>query len=287
LQVKDSSEIVKYTFQVSNAKDFSNIIREADTAANHYKLIEKLDKGDYYWRVSGTTSDGKKTSFSDAGKFTVHEQLEINLLNPPDNYNAEIDSMISFQWQKLPYRGKFILDISDNPDFTNKVHSVTTSNYAESHKFSSEGKFYWRVISLGEDDTILAKSKIKHFKIEDVQDVVPIFPNKNNKVDMSFSDSLTFKWENNPKVDQFEVKLYQHKKGKKELVISHKTKSNSYKLRDLLKLDEGNFSWTLQGFFREDENLQPGKKMEIPFKIYLSDKKKSPEVETPKKMYVE
>ena len=287
LQVKDSPEIVKYTFQVSDSKGFVRIIHEETTNTNQIKLKDKFEKGDYYWRVSGITRDGKKTAYSDAGKFTIQELQEMELISPNDRHIAELDSTISFQWKKLPCKCKFVLDVSDTPDFAQKKYSTTTNSYVQSHKFTSEGKYFWRVTALAEDDSVVVKSQTKSFVIETIKDVEPIYPASNNRVDMSFSDSITFKWEKNPKVEQFEFEFFHEIQGQRELVARNKTKANSYTFRDLTKLDEGKFYWTLRGYFSRDGKLQPGKKLEVPFRIFLSDKKEPPKIETPKKMYVE
>lgn len=287
LQVKDSPEIVKYTFQVSDSKGFTRIIHEEVTNTNQIKLKEKFEKGDYYWRVSGVTRDGKKTAYSEAGKFSIQELQEMELISPSDRLTADQDSIISFQWKKLPCKCKFVLDVSDSSDFAQKIYSTNTSSYAQSHKFSSEGKYFWRVTALGEDDSVVVKSQTKSFVIETIKEVEPIYPSEGAKVDMSFSDSISFRWEKNPKVEQFEFELFQEKGGERVLVARYKGKAFSYTFRDLTKLDEGKFYWTLQGLFSRDGKIQPGKKKEIPFRIFLSDKKEPPKIETPKKMYVE
>lgn len=199
LQVKDSPEITGYTFQISDSKDFSKIIKEETTPINNYKLTAKLEEGEYYWRASGITRDGKRTQYSNAGKFRIKEQKEI----------------------------------------------------------------------------------------VEVPDVLPISPAKNSSVDMSDLDVLSFKWELNPKIEEFEFELYQDKKGKDELIVKQKVKGNSYILRDLSKLDVGKFHWTIRGYAGQDGSLKPGAKAEIPFKILLSEKTEVPEIETSKKIYVE
>ncbi|HNK57298.1 MAG TPA: hypothetical protein PLL86_13855, partial [Leptospiraceae bacterium] len=68
----------------------------------------------------------------------------------------------------------------------------------------------------------------------------------------------------------------------KTLIAKSKTKNSSYQIKDLSKLDEGNFIWTLQDLSKDKSN-----KVVIPFKIYLSEKPKVPEIRTPKKFYVE
>ncbi len=211
----------------------------------------------------------------------------MELISPNDKHIAELDSTISFQWKKLPCKCKFVLDVSDTPDFAQKKYSTNTNSYVQSHKFTSEGKYFWRVTALGEDDSVVVKSQTKSFVIETIKDVEPIYPASNNRVDMSFSDSITFKWEKNPKVEQFEFEFFHEIQGQRELVARNKTKANSYTFRDLTRLDEGKFYWTLRGYFSRDGKLQPGKKLEVPFRIFLSDKKEPPKIETPKKMYVE
>ena len=103
---------------------------------------------------------------------------------------------------------------------------------------------------------------------------------------MAHQNFLQFKWENNPKIENFLFEFYRVKSGTKTLITKSKTKNNSFVFKDLTKLDEGSFLWTLEETSNEEDSPQ-GKKVSIPFTIYLSEKPGAPTIKTRQKMYVE
>ena len=123
--------------------------------------------------------------------------------------------------------------------------------------------------------------------MEDVRELIPIYPTKNQTVDMSPIDSLIFSWENNPKVDSYIFEFYKGNSYQQTLLVKAKIKNNTFLFKDLTQLDEGEFLWTLQEVFEREGNTQLGKKVIIPFSIYLSKKLSKPNIKTPEKIYVE
>lgn len=285
-QVKDSPEIAKYVLEISSDSKFTNIIKEETSNTNQIKVNSKLEKGDYYWRVHGKTEDGKKTPPSATGKFSLKDNQPIELLSPGNNASLELNkNPIFFQWKRITYKAKFLFEISDSSDFTKKIHSAKTDDYSQSFSITQEGKYYWRVLSLGEDDAVLAKSPTHVFQTYEKVELIPIYPSKNEKVDMTPLNSINFKWEKNPNATSFLFELYREKSGSKKLITKAKV-NNAYNFtfRDLKKLDEGNFLWTLQ---ESTEGEEKGEKISVPFKIFLSTKPEAPKIKTPEKMYVE
>lgn len=89
--------------------------------------------------------------------------------------------------------------------------------------------------------------------MEDVRELIPIYPTKNQPVDMSPIDSLTFSWENNPKVDSYIFEFYKGNSYQQTLLVKAKTKNNTFLFKDLAQLDEGEFLWSLQEVFEREE----------------------------------
>jgi len=285
-QVKDSPELTNYQFQISSDPNFTKIITEESSTTNQVKIVRKLEVGTYYWRALGKTNDGRQTPYSETGKFSIRENQVVELLTPKNNSEIDIkENPIFFQWKRLPYKSKFILEISTAEDFSKNLQSIKTEEYSASVKLPKEATYFWRITSLGEDDSVYSKSAAFSFQLEEVKELTPIYPLKNARVDMAHQNSLQFKWENNPKVENYLFELYRTKAGAKTLIAKSKTKNNSFVFKDLSKLDEGAFLWTLE---ESDENeAETGKKVSIPFTIYLSEKPGTPTIKTPKKMYVE
>jgi hypothetical protein len=251
-------------------------------------MTKKLELGNYFWRVIGISSGGIKSPVSESRKFSILENQVLELLAPSNSANLDMkDNPISFRWKRPSYKSSFLFEVSSKADFSEKMQSIKTEEFSQSYSLPREGKFYWRVSSLGQDDAVLSKSATYSLQIESEQELTPIFPSKNESVDMTPLDALKFKWEKNDKTNRYIFELYRTNSGNKTLIVKAKTKNSSYLLKDLSKLDEGNFIWTLQESSESEGETHKSKKISIPFKIYLSSKPGSPEIKTPKKMYVE
>lgn len=281
LQVKDYSELTKYNFQLSNTNSFSNLILDETAANNQLKISQKLELGTYYWRVTGITQDGKKTPYSETRKFAVVENQPIELISPKSGSVLNLkENPVSFRWKKVPIKATYLIEVSTLSNFSNILHSEKKEEPSDSVEFTKEGQYYWRVTAIAEDGSIISKSNSFSFKVEEPVELKAIFPVKNEKVDMSPLDSIVFKWEKNKKGTEYQFELYSEDKT---LISKAKTRNSYYQFKDLRKLDEGNFVWTLQDLSDKGKSA----KIRIPFKIYLSNKPTAPEVKTPKKFYVE
>ncbi len=286
-QVKDTTEVTTYTFQVSSQSNFKNLIIEQKSNSNQIKLKRNLEIGKYYWRAIGYTKDGRKTSYSEIRNFSIKENQVLVLLAPKNNSTLDIKkNPVTLQWKKSPYKTNFLVEVSNSIEFSNIIQSVDTEEYSWSHSFSKEGIYFWRV-SILEGETILSRSEVFSFIMEDVRELIPIYPTKNQTVDMSPIDSLIFSWENNPKVDSYIFEFYKGNSYQQTLLVKAKIKNNTFLFKDLTQLDEGEFLWTLQEVFEREGNTQLGKKVIIPFSIYLSKKLSKPNIKTPEKIYVE
>jgi len=287
-QSKDASEISKYNFQVSSNPDFTKIVLDETHDVNQLTLKKNLDIGEYYWRVIGITPSGQKTPTSEVRNFSVKENQNLELVSPANNSSLDLkNNPISFRCKKPNYKSKFLFEVSKDSEFKEIIHTTKTDEVSSSFSLPDEGKYFWRVSSLAEDETIIAKSSMYSFQIESFEELTAIFPTRNERVDMTPIDSIKFKWEKNSKITQYLFELYRDLGGKKTLLVKAKTKNSSYLLKDLSKLDEGNFTWTLQDSSLSDDDSPKKKKISIPFKIYLSAKPGKPEIKTQKKMYVE
>lgn len=287
-QVKDSPELTRYIFQISGSSNFSKILLEETSESNQFHLTKKMELGEYFVRVIGVTSDGRKSAFSEPRNFSVKENQALELLSPANNSSLDVkENPINFRWKRPSYKANFLFEISANSNFNEKIHSAKTEEFSVSYSLPKTGKFYWRVSAIGEDESVLSKSAAFSFQVEEMEELTVIYPQRNERIDMSFLDTLKFKWEKSSKASHYFFELFREKGGSKTLIAKAKTKNSSYIFKDLSKLDEGNFIWTLQESLQNEDENQKGKKINTPFKIYLSNKPGSPLIKTPKKMYVE
>ena len=129
------------------------------------------------------------------------------------------------------------------------------SNAATINDFEP-GVYYWKVVLLDEDGTLILDSKSRSITIKESLEMPDIISPKNGyAINMSNKDELSLLWKQVVGADFYRLNLYRVKNGRKYRVAYSEQKGNSYKITDLRKLDTGNFHWTLQAFESKDNAI--------------------------------
>jgi len=285
-QWKDNPEIKEYLYQISQTKKFDSILYELKTGVNQIKPNIKLNAGNYFWRVKAINKENKSSEFSDINSFEIKELEKIELISPSDknSFNLEKES-ITFSWKKNDFSSNFIFEISSDQTFQKKIVTSKINTNSYTYKFTSEGDYYWRIVLLSDDGSELLNSPVYSITIENNKDPNLISPKENERIDMSNADELIFKWEKIQNADSYILEITDNSGN----LISKipKLSLNQYIFKDLNKLEEGNFKWSIQAVFRKNDNEIFSQKKSGNFKIYLSEKPIVPMVKEQKKFYVE
>ena len=285
-QWKDNPEIKEYLYQISQSKKFESILYELKTGVNQVKPIIKLNPGNYFWRVMATNKDNKTSEFSDINSFEIKELDKLELMFPQDknSFNLEKDS-ITFSWKKNDFSSNFIFEISPDQTFQKKILTTKINTNSYNYKFTSEGDYFWRVALLSDDGSELLNSPIYSVTIENNKDPNLISPKENERIDMSYADELIFKWDKIQNADSYLLEITDNSGNL--ITKTSKLNNNQFIFKDLTKLEEGNFKWSIQAVYRKNDNELFSQKKVGNFKIYLSDKPIIPMVKEQKKFYVE
>jgi hypothetical protein len=285
-QWKDNPEIKEYLYQISQSKKFDSILYELKTAANQVKPNIKLNPGNYFWRVKATNKENKSSEFSEINSFEIKELEKLELIFPSDknSFNLEKDS-IMFSWKKNDFSSNFIFEIASDQTFQKKIVTSKINSNSYTYKFTSEGDYYWRVVLHSDDGSELLNSPVYSITIENNKDPNLISPRENERIDMSNADELIFKWEKIQNADSYILEILDNSGNL--ITKIPKLSSNQFIFKDLSKLEEGNFKWSIQAVYRKNENELFSQKKVGNFKIYLSDKPIIPMVKDQKKFYVE
>ncbi|NUM42519.1 MAG: hypothetical protein HUU45_12905 [Leptospiraceae bacterium] len=293
---QDNPEFKRFKIQISTDPDFKNIAYSDTSSQNFVTVTKSLGQGNYFWRIKGISSDGKETEFSSLRTFSVTENEKLELLNPNDR--AEFDFSegiegIQFSWKRADQAGSFLVEISNSKEFHKILDSRTTMGYSLFYNFNKSGEYYWRV-KLVEDKTDLLISAPRNIKIlEKISDPVPISPKNHDIIDMAHKDSITFSWEKMDRAKSYTIEVFQTSQNGKRIILTDDTNSTNYTLRNLSKLDEGKFSWTLNAnSIDKGQKKRIGNPVSSDFTITLTNKIKEIkpsdiEILSPKTQYVD
>jgi hypothetical protein len=285
-QWKDNPEIKEYIYQISQSKKFESILYELKNSANQVKPNLKLNPGNYFWRVKAINKENKTSEFSDINSFEIKvlEKLELNFPLDKNSFNLEKEGII-FSWKKNDFSSNFIFEISSDQTFQKKIITSKINTNSYNYKFTSEGDYFWRVLLLSDDGSELLNSPVYSLTIENNKDPNLISPKENERIDMSNAEELIFKWDKIQNADSYLLEITDNSGNL--ITKTSKLNNNQFIFKDLTKLEEGNFKWSIQAVYRKNDNELFSQKKVGNFKIYLSDKPIIPMVKEQKKFYVE
>jgi hypothetical protein len=134
----------EYTTEENNNCDFSkgNII---NTKQTFYTPIDTFPNDvRYCWRVR-VESGSAVGDYSDMWHFEKRWYLQPQLLTP--SYQFENGLYPIYSWTPVPGASRYIIEISEDPDFNDIFEIATTANtfYSPQSKYIGTNYYYWRV----------------------------------------------------------------------------------------------------------------------------------------------
>lgn len=137
-----------YHIQVSDTLDFDNLVVDEKGHGSETKVIEKLEKGKYYWRTSLVDREGREGGFSDVWSFEIKPLPEPPSVGLP----ASTKTSTTVRWKRRNDEEKYHLQISRDKDFSEMV--VDLKN-AEGPRVTvgalEEGVYFVRVGTVDEE----------------------------------------------------------------------------------------------------------------------------------------
>lgn len=114
-------------------------------------------------------ASGEKVSATPAGALSSVKKLVAPpaLMVPSDNqvFNVAPEATITFEWQPAPGAGAYQLQVSRSRLFTAPEINSRRGKTSATARGSSEGSFYWRVASVGNDGEIGPYSPYRRFRV--------------------------------------------------------------------------------------------------------------------------
>jgi len=159
-----------YLWEISTDSEFKNIIRNKQTIDNSISAKD-LPLGQYYWRIRAHDDQGFEIPEIYNNTFYILEkplaapklktpqikmetgfnfwnwlipqaqasEKSTHTLRLPKKYSAE------FQWESVEGADRYVIEISETPDFQNTVGNQVINNPSYKWRNFPLGKYYWRV----------------------------------------------------------------------------------------------------------------------------------------------
>ncbi|MCC5813293.1 MAG: FecR domain-containing protein [Leptospira sp.] len=284
---KDTIEYNQYNFQLATDESFSSVLRTDTSNKNFYRWNSDIKAGKYFWRVTGINSNNEKMT-SQVREFNISEDVKISLIRPSQEIQLELQDgkSVNFGWKPLPNTGKTNLIISKAKELSDPVFNEIVSGNSKSVNLKNPGKYFWRINwSDGKTDSI---SDIYSFDL--VANLPPpkiTFPRASSSVDMTRRDDLLIQWNTVPEADLYFIRLLDTTGLREREILASRVNGNSYRFRDLTKLNQGKFRIELKSLSKkQDGGFTESRVEKIEFFITLTTGITT-KILTPERIYVE
>jgi hypothetical protein len=253
----------------------------SQTASGNFATVKRdFAPGRYFWRV--TIPDEKAGNVSSAvGSFRITQPEAVRLSNPGQGEKFSLAAMSGgarFSWQG-PSGASYRLRIARDPGMGSIRLERNLAGTAYSVSGLEAGDYFWQV-SLFVEGEKLSDSEIGRFSvIRELSAPVLGFPARGLNVNMDNLDALTFRWDAVPGASGYRLQLF--RRGR---VLDIRTRENIFVLRDLTKLDVGDFTWQVEAL---EQDGKAGPAARGNFSISLSESKPPEELDLPEKIFIE
>ncbi len=237
--------------QISTDKDFKNIVQTID-ASGLDKLAVNLEKGNYYWQLSGrgeNQQDGDEEVSS--GKIQVIQSLKPELMIPAQDYiytYRRQSPSIRFIWSESETATAYNFEISKNPDMSKPIVSQRSSSTSIIISTLNSGTYYYQVTPYYVTNRVGLQnpSEIKRFQIQQKEELLPpslISPANSDFINKR-TDQAILSWEMENEPMTYEIKVSRNS-NLSSPVISKETNNNYIKITptELQQLKDGEYFW--------------------------------------------
>jgi outer membrane protein assembly factor BamB len=246
--------------QISSDRAFAKILKTASVSSQK-NVSFKLSEGTYFWRIVALNEDTKKTEVSDTAKFNIVYKKAPRIVSPTNNESLETAGnlhSIFFRWADSENSGNYILEISNDNNFANVIHSINTPLQSIAVDNLSSGKYFARVKSTlsisGENFEFT--SPIISFNVEKQKEIFPpklLSPGYGAVLDADIlkSKGIVLSWSSDKSFKAYNVQIAKSDDFNQVLL----SEQRSVNFMDLPKsLDKGKYFWRVQAVVSETEN---------------------------------
>lgn len=246
-----SQNAAKYNFQLSDDKQFKNLIHNLSNIYNNSFYVSNLDyQKTYYWRVSAT-NDAGTSDWSEIWEFTTSDSKLISpeLLAPKNNdiVNTVVPRL---EWEKIQSAENYLVQVSITNNFSGfnvKLSKTVNDNFLEIPFgiLQTNTTYYWRVMAKnnnGDSDW----SNIWSFNTGTaLPKVILIYPSNNSE---NISLTTTLEWQKIDNATSYQIQLNRKPEFDIEFVIyENDIIDNFYKIPENTLKTNTTYYWRVRG----------------------------------------
>ncbi len=244
-------EAASYEVEVSRDRKFKNIFFRNTTARNFDTVKGTLKSGKYYWRVRAVSAAGEKLPPSRISEFSVKSSLPITLIEPKAEARFSVDAGIFlFRWSDPNRLGRYRIELFATPSMKKRLVARETKNDYIELRDLRPGRYFWRVVPGG----VPAQpgSPLRGMSVSGKLPLpVIIYPHRNSTINVRHMQSLMFSWQPVRGATEYEITLYRYRGFYQTRLLTRKSYSPRFILKDFTILDIDNFMWEVKAVKKE------------------------------------
>jgi hypothetical protein len=240
-----------YTILIGNQKkNLSPILEQQIFKKEKNALWVKLNRGNYYWKITGKNIDDEKLNVvSDVFQFTHKTKFLPEIVYPSNDAKVSLakeapNRSVKFEWKSNSPLSQTFLEISKDPQFTKIIFSDVTSN--NFYNFDpGEGEFYWRLTAFYEKSKTISKIQAGKFTAKYFDRIFPpdlVMPTDKKEFLLASENdmaNINLSWKSITQANKYKI-LVKSIKSKEDFFFEKEVNDSYFQLQNLT---EGLYEW--------------------------------------------
>jgi hypothetical protein len=220
------------------------LLASGETAGGSIKLPPELKGGSYALRISRDRE--KVTQY-----FTVRDRLTVELRSPTENTVIWIpigneSASLPVSWKASEDVPLYQIIIAEDAELKRVLRKLNVDQDNFRLTGLKRGSYYLKVLAL-ENGIPRAETKTVRVQVEDrLPPVAEVFPKSEQKVDVTRSAGLQFRWQPVAGANAYEVRVLQKRRGEFVAVETLVTSKTLASIKNLRRLQEGEVIWEVR-----------------------------------------
>jgi hypothetical protein len=236
------NEAAEYLLEVSQEKTFEKVDKKMSSSENQM-ILKDLKEGTYFWRIKAVEKNGNSSEYSEVRRFSVVKDIPLQIVSASES----VDGSYSFVWKDPNESAKYLIEISKDREFTDKIANEESILQRATIKINDAGKYFWRVSALDNAGKEIIQSGVAEVAVaEKIDAPVVISPLNNKEVDVVKNKKISFEWKNVKTATEYEVEIYKYGFSSDKKIYSGVSKKDSLDLTDFSMLSNGKFYWQVR-----------------------------------------
>ena len=234
--------------------DFAKPLYSRETSDHRLEL--KLGTGLYHWRLRARDADGRLLETGETRSFRVLAVDPPRLVGPVGGERVELQGdrrPVDFHWRfARPGDTHFRVEVSRKRDFSEVARAKTTTNDTITLPLG-EGRYWWRVIASGPDQSDGAASPPALFNLGTARQLARIgvtvrTPRGGRTIDPFNRGGIRFYWKASPVFDRFKIEMFHYNGRLGRRVFKLNTTRRDILFDRVARLKPGSYRWVVTAY---------------------------------------